>query len=158
MKTTGKSIALKSKRLFDVGAILLTLPLLLPLMIAIGIVIRMASSGPVLFQQERIGYRGRKFMCLKFRTMLCGASVSTHQSHLHQLMESNAPMIKMDAHGDARIIPAGRLLRASGLDELPQLLNVFKGEMSLVGPRPCVAYEVENIFRGRGNGSTPCPD
>jgi lipopolysaccharide/colanic/teichoic acid biosynthesis glycosyltransferase len=80
-------------------------------------------------------------MCLKFRTMHCGAETETHQGHLQQLMDSDVPMVKMDSKGDSRIIPGGRLLRSSGLDELPQLMNVLKGEMSLVGPRPCLAYE-----------------
>lgn len=129
------------KRALDVIAILMALPLLLPLVIAIGLVIRTVSAGPILFKQERIGYQGRRFMCLKFRTMFCGVETVTHQGHLHQLMNSNVPMTKMDAKGDSRIIPFGRLLRASGLDELPQLMNVLKGEMSLVGPRPCLPYE-----------------
>ena len=129
------------KRTLDVAAILMTLPALLPLAIGIGIVIRLVSTGPVLFKQERVGYRGSRFMCLKFRTMFCGAEINTHQGHLQQLMDSNVPMTKMDAKGDSRIIPFGKLLRASGLDELPQLVNVLKGEMSLVGPRPCLPYE-----------------
>ncbi|MGA2243425.1 MAG: sugar transferase [Verrucomicrobiota bacterium] len=129
------------KRALDISAILLALPLLLPLAVGIGLIIRLVSSGPVLFKQERVGYRGRRFMCLKFRTMHCGAETITHQGHLEQLMESNVPMTKMDATGDSRIIPLGRLLRSSGLDELPQLMNVLRGEMSLVGPRPCLAYE-----------------
>src|SRR5579862_3535386 len=129
------------KRILDMAAILVALPVLLPLAVVIGVIIRAASSGPILFKQERVGYRGRRFMCLKFRTMFCGAETTTHQGHLQQLMDSNLPMIKMDAKGDSRIIPFGRLLRSSGLDELPQLLNVLKGEMSLVGPRPCLAYE-----------------
>lgn len=129
------------KRVLDIAAILMALPLLVPLTIVIGVIIRMVSTGPILFKQERIGFRGRRFMCLKFRTMYCGAETSTHEGHLQQLMNSNVPMTKMDAKGDSRIIPLGRLLRSSGLDELPQLVNVLKGEMSLVGPRPCLAYE-----------------
>jgi lipopolysaccharide/colanic/teichoic acid biosynthesis glycosyltransferase len=129
------------KRWLDVAAIVMALPVLLPLAVLIGMLIRMVSAGPILFKQERIGYRGRRFMCLKFRTMHCGAETATHQGHLQQLMDSNIPMTKMDAKGDSRIIPLGRLLRSSGLDELPQLVNVLKGEMSLVGPRPCLAYE-----------------
>lgn len=127
--------------MLDMTIILMALPLLLPLAIVIGTIIRMVSSGPILFKQERVGYRGSRFMCFKFRTMYCGAETTTHQGHLQQLMDSNAPMTKMDARGDSRVIPMGRLLRASGLDELPQLINVLRGEMSLVGPRPCLAYE-----------------
>ena len=131
------------KRALDVTLILLALPCLLPLAALIILLIGRSSSGPVLFQQQRVGLRGGKFMCLKFRTMFCGAETVSHQGHLKDLMVSDAPMVKMDAHGDARIIPSGTLLRASGLDELPQLINVLKGEMSLVGPRPCLPYEVE---------------
>jgi len=129
------------KRVLDITAILMVLPVLLPLTLVIGMVIRIVSAGPILFKQERVGFRGRRFMCLKFRTMHCGAETATHQGHLQQLMDANVPMTKMDATGDSRIIPLGRLLRSSGLDELPQLINVLKGEMSLVGPRPCLAYE-----------------
>jgi len=129
------------KRVLDLTAILLAVPVVFPLAVLIGVVIRMVSNGPILFKQERVGYRGKRFMCLKFRTMHCGAETTTHQGHLQQLMDSNVPMTKMDAKGDSRIIPFGRILRASGLDELPQLVNVLHGEMSLVGPRPCLAYE-----------------
>lgn len=131
------------KRILDCALILMALPLVLPLMILIGLIIRRNSPGPILFQQQRIGYAGIPFMCLKFRTMHCGAETVSHQGHLQELINSNAPMTKLDAAGDSRIIPFGKILRSSGLDELPQLINVLRGEMSLVGPRPCVAYEAE---------------
>lgn len=129
------------KRALDMTIILMALPLILPLVVVIGVLIRLVSTGPILFKQERVGYRGSRFMCLKFRTMFCGAETNTHQGHLQKLMDSDVPMTKMDSTGDSRIIPFGKLLRASGLDELPQLVNVLKGEMSLVGPRPCLPYE-----------------
>ena len=129
------------KRALDIVLIILALPVLLPLAAIISLIIWRVSPGPILFQQERVGYRGRGFMCLKFRTMHCGAETNTHQGHLQDLMASDAPMVKMDAKGDSRIIPGGKILRSAGLDELPQLINVLKGEMSLVGPRPCITYE-----------------
>jgi lipopolysaccharide/colanic/teichoic acid biosynthesis glycosyltransferase len=129
------------KRTLDVLLILLALPFLIPLALLAALLIRSGSRGPVLFRQGRVGHQGRRFMCFKFRTMFVNADTATHQGHLHQLMNSNAPMMKMDSKGDPRIIPFGVLLRASGLDELPQLINVLRGEMSLVGPRPCLPYE-----------------
>lgn len=134
------------KRVLDVVVVLSLLPLILPLALFIGLLIRIVSSGPILFQQERIGYRGTRFNCLKFRTMHVGADTSNHQGHLNHLMASDAPMVKLDARGDSRIIPFGLMLRASGLDELPQLINVLRGEMSLVGPRPCLAYECDKYL------------
>ncbi len=131
------------KRALDVTLIILALPVWLPLTVVIAFIIRRSSPGPILFQQERIGYQGRKFMIFKFRTMRCGAETASHQGHLKNLMDSNTPMTKMDSRGDSRIIPFGKLLRCSGLDELPQLINVLKREMSLVGPRPCIRYEAE---------------
>jgi len=124
----------------------MALPVLLPLAMLIGLLIRIVSAGPVLFKQERIGYLGERFLCYKFRTMFVNSDTAVHRGHLNQLMNSDAPMMKMDSHGDPRIIPFGRLLRASGLDELPQFINVLRGEMSLVGPRPCVSYEYEQYL------------
>ena len=106
------------------------------------IYLRFVSRGHILFKQERVGYKGSRFMCYKFRTMHVGADSVSHQGHLQQLIHSDAPMTKMDERGDKRIIPGGVLLRATGLDELPQLINVLKGEMSIVGPRPPLAGEV----------------
>jgi lipopolysaccharide/colanic/teichoic acid biosynthesis glycosyltransferase len=134
------------KRVLDVGCILIALPVLLPIMIAIAALIKCASRGPVLFLQERVGHGGRQFICLKFRTMKVNADTGVHERHLADLIRSNAPMVKMDAKGDARLIPFGTLLRATGLDELPQVLNVLDGRMSLVGPRPCLPYEYEQYL------------
>jgi lipopolysaccharide/colanic/teichoic acid biosynthesis glycosyltransferase len=131
------------KRALDIALIVLALPWLLPLMIGIVLLIRLASKGPILFKQQRIGRHGKPFMCYKFRTMIPDNDSNIHRGHLKELMESGKPMVKMDAHGDPRIIRFGAPLRSSGLDELPQLINVLKGEMSLVGPRPCVIYEYE---------------
>ena len=129
------------KRALDVAFILLMLPVVAPVAAVIGVVIALVSPGPILFRQERVGLTGRRFMCLKFRTMRVDAETSSHQGHLKQLMESNVPMQKLDKRGDSRIIPLGFILRSSGLDELPQLINVLMGDMSMVGPRPCLAYE-----------------
>jgi lipopolysaccharide/colanic/teichoic acid biosynthesis glycosyltransferase len=137
---------LRWKRILDIVVVLLFMPLLLPLMIIVAVLIRVVSAGPVLFKQERVGYLGRRFMCFKFRTMFVGADAVVHQGHLRNLMDSNTPMTKMDSEGDPRIIPFGLLLRSSGLDELPQLINVLRGEMSLVGPRPCLPYEYDNYL------------
>jgi lipopolysaccharide/colanic/teichoic acid biosynthesis glycosyltransferase len=135
------------KRSIDIAVSLAAMPVLavatLIMTIALGI---MGSNGPVFFRQERVGYRGRRFKCYKFRTMTVGADSSAHQAYLSQLMGSGAPMVKMDSLGDSRLIPGGWLLRASGLDELPQLINVLRGEMSLIGPRPCLPYEYENYL------------
>lgn len=135
------------KRFLDASVILLTAPVLLPVTIAVAILVRIVSEGPVLFRQERVGYLGRRFMCFKFRTMFVNADTTIHQGHLNHLMDSDTPLVKMDAKGDPRIIPFGKLLRATGLDELPQLVNVLRGEMSLVGPRPCLPYEYNKYQR-----------
>jgi len=113
-------------------------------MVVIALGIKLVSPGPVFFKQERIGRRRKRFVCLKFRTMKVGTNTLSHQQHLKELLQSDAPMTKMDAAGDPRLIPFGMLLRATGLDELPQLINVVRGEMSLVGPRPCTVYEFES--------------
>ena len=134
------------KRAFDIVCSLVAMPVLALFTLVTSIVMQFTSPGPVFFRQERIGYRGRRFMCYKFRTMQVGADCKTHQTHCDYLIQSNAPMMKMDARGDSRLIPGGWLIRASGLDELPQIINVLRGEMSLIGPRPCVPYEYEKYL------------
>lgn len=131
------------KRALDLTWIILSLPAWLPIMIVIALWIKLSSPGPLLFRQERVGYRGKRFMCLKFRSMKVNADTTTHESHLDVLMESGKPMTKLDSAGDPRLIAGGRLIRATGLDELPQLINVIRGEMSIVGPRPCTDREFQ---------------
>lgn len=86
-------------------------------------------------------------MIFKFRSMKMNAETSSHEQHLASLMGNNSPMTKLDAAGDPRLIPLGRIFRATGLDELPQIFNVIRGEMSLVGPRPCLPYEFQRYER-----------
>lgn len=131
------------KRLLDLGVICLTWPLWLPVMILIMIVIKLGSTGPVFYRQERVGHRGRRFMIFKFRTMKVNVETQVHESHFERLMLTDTPMVKLDMKGDPRLIRLGRFLRAAGLDELPQIFNIWQGEMSLVGPRPCTVYEFE---------------
>jgi exopolysaccharide production protein ExoY len=129
------------KRSLDIGCCLVALPVLLVCTLVAAIMTRVSSPGPIFFRQERVGLKGRRFKLYKFRTMHVKAEVTSHQNHFADLVRSNVPMHKLDRRGDPRLIPGAWLLRASGLDELPQILNVLKGEMSLVGPRPCIPYE-----------------
>lgn len=130
------------KRIMDVGFCLAALPALLIATAAAVLVTKVVSPGPILFRQERVGYRGRRFFLYKFRTMRARSDTAVHQEYLARLLKSNAPMQKLDTH-DERLIPGAWLWRASGLDELPQIINVLRGEMSLVGPRPCIPYEYD---------------
>jgi lipopolysaccharide/colanic/teichoic acid biosynthesis glycosyltransferase len=143
------------KSALDVTCILLALPIWLPLMILLMLVIRLASPGPIFYRQKRVGLGGRHFFIWKFRTMKLSADTQTHEHYVEELIRANCPMTKLDAHGDVRLAPFGRILRASGLDELPQIFNVLCGEMSLVGPRPCLPNEFthyEAWQRERVNG------
>src|ERR1043166_3622572 len=143
------------KSSLDIICILLSLPIWLPLMILLMLMTRIASPGPIFYRQKRVGLGGRHFFIWKFRTMKLSAETKTHEHYFEQLMRADCPMTKLDAHGDPRLAPFGRILRASGLDELPQIFNVLCGEMSLVGPRPCLPNEFahyEPWQRERVNG------
>ena len=129
------------KRALDCGIIVIFLPLLLIATALIAGFIELVSPGPILFRQTRVGRGGAPFVCFKFRSMKPNASNEGHAGYLAQLMSSNAPMTKLDRVGDSRLIRGGAMLRSTGLDELPQLINVLRGEMSIVGPRPCLPYE-----------------
>ncbi len=132
------------KRAIDLAFCCATLPVLALATFFVAVLMSIAAPGPIFFCQERVGFMGRRFRLYKFRTMHVGADTSNHQAYFTGLMSSNVPMQKLDARGDSRLIPLGWLLRASGLDELPQIINVLRGEMSLIGPRPCIPYEYEN--------------
>jgi lipopolysaccharide/colanic/teichoic acid biosynthesis glycosyltransferase len=130
------------KDILDVILSLIAMILLSPLFLLIAVYIKIADPGPVFFRQYRMGFRGKKFECWKFRTMKVGNDAAAHEEYLKSLIKGgDQAMIKLDARKDPRIIPLGWLLRQSGLDELPQLINVLRGDMSLVGPRPCLPYE-----------------
>ena len=127
-----------AKRWFDVAVASLGLVVMAPLLLAIAVLVKLTSDGPVLFKQERVGRRGRRFRVYKFRTMVQNAEQLLVD--LREQNEADGPLFKLKE--DPRITPLGRVLRKLSLDELPQLLNVVKGEMSLVGPRPALPSEV----------------
>jgi lipopolysaccharide/colanic/teichoic acid biosynthesis glycosyltransferase len=129
------------KRGLDYVAIIVSLPIVLPVAVAISLWVKLSSRGPVLFRQERVGFSGEHFTMYKFRSMRKAAATDVHMSHVLSLMENDEKLTKLDKLGDDRLIPGGALLRMASLDELPQLWNVLKGEMSLVGPRPCLPEE-----------------
>jgi len=135
------------KRGLDVMLTCLTFIMLSPVFLITAIWIKIVSPGPVFFRQQRVGFRGRPFVCLKFRTMHLDADVQPHKTYFQELIVTDAPMVKLDSKQDVRLIPLGHLLRAAAIDELPQLLNVLRGEMSLVGPRPCIPYEYVKYAR-----------
>jgi lipopolysaccharide/colanic/teichoic acid biosynthesis glycosyltransferase len=132
------------KSTLDVVCIALFLPFWLPLMLLLMLLTRVASAGPIFYRQRRVGLGGKHFLIWKFRTMKVSADTETHERYFRELMRRNCAMTKLDANGDPRLAPFGRILRASGLDELPQIFNVLAGEMSLVGPRPCLPNEFAN--------------
>jgi lipopolysaccharide/colanic/teichoic acid biosynthesis glycosyltransferase len=135
------------KRVVDFCGAILFLILLSPVFLMIALFIKIVSPGPVYYRQERIGYLGKRFTFWKFRTMHVNSDMERHRQYLSHLIETDKPMTKLDDRKDNRIIPFGKFLRTSCLDELPQLFNVLKGDMSLVGPRPCLPYEAEEFHQ-----------
>lgn len=146
------------KRLVDLAIVFASLPLILPLCLVIMIMIRFDSSGPAIFVHPRVGARKKKvdgkigwdictFPTFKFRTMTHNADQSLHQEHVKAFVNGQLDQIQNDGPKsklteDPRVTRIGKLLRKTSLDELPQLINIFRGEMSLVGPRPVPEYEV----------------
>ena len=138
-----------AKRILDITGSVAALILLSPLFLLISLGIKLSSRGPVLFNQERIGHRGTRFNFLKFRSMKCVNDPSIHQEYVRQFIAGRIESSRAKENAvykileDPRVTPFGKFLRKTSLDELPQFINVLKGEMSLVGPRPAIPYEVE---------------
>ena len=126
------------KRLLDVTIALLVLLATLPIWLVIAIAVKIDSPGRAIFVQERVGLRGRRFRFYKFRSMTNGAD--RMKAEVRHLSEVDGPVFKV--RSDPRLTKVGRLLRRTSLDELPQIINILKGEMSLVGPRPALPEEV----------------
>ena len=135
----------------DVGGSALALIILSPIFLAIAVAIKMSSPGPVLFRQKRVGHYGVPFTFLKFRSMHSTNDPQIHREYVTRLIAGNvdSKVSANDTNGvykitdDPRVTRVGRFLRKTSLDELPQFLNVLRGEMSMVGPRPPIPYELE---------------
>jgi lipopolysaccharide/colanic/teichoic acid biosynthesis glycosyltransferase len=134
------------KRVIDIAGAIFLLITSFPIFVMVALWIKIVSPGPVLFKQERLGRIGKPFILWKFRTMGSGADESVHKQHITQLIQVDKPLTKLDSYKDSRIIPLGNFLRKLCIDELPQLVNVLCGEMSLVGPRPDVLYSVQHYL------------
>lgn len=134
------------KRLLDFYIASMAIIFLSPLYLIIIFYIKITSKGPIFFMQKRVGFKGNVFKMYKFRTMHHDTNIKFHENKMVDAIKSDKAMVKLDKY-DPRIFPGGKLLRASSIDELPQLFNILKGEMSIVGPRPCIPYEAEAYMR-----------
>lgn len=134
-----QNLYLVTKRIVDVIGVLVAFTLFLPFWPIIALAIKLDSRGPIFFKQQRIGYRGKPFLMFKFRSMIDGAD-ALRQNLLH-LNETTGPVFKI--RDDPRLTRVGAFLRKTSLDEVPQLINVLVGDMSLVGPRPLPADQVD---------------
>jgi lipopolysaccharide/colanic/teichoic acid biosynthesis glycosyltransferase len=138
-----------AKRSLDLVASLLGLVLASPILLLVAAAVKLESRGPVLFRQERLGLGGRPFTVYKLRTMFSSAAEDRHRDHVRELIRheaTDAPApegVWLPIPADPRVTRLGAFLRRSHLDEFPQLINIVRGEMSLVGPRPPIPYEVE---------------
>jgi lipopolysaccharide/colanic/teichoic acid biosynthesis glycosyltransferase len=141
-----------ARRLLDLFAASALILLFLPVMIAIAVAVRLDSRGPAMFRQRRVGFREREFTVYKFRSMRLDADEERHRQYISAMIGTAEAEAVEDTGGetlyklavDDRITPVGRKIRSWSVDELPQLFNVVLGDMSLVGPRPAIPYEVES--------------
>jgi lipopolysaccharide/colanic/teichoic acid biosynthesis glycosyltransferase len=130
---------LRIKRILDILFILLIAPFVLLVGAVIALWIKLDSRGPVFYRQTRLGHNGVEFQMLKFRSMRINSDENIHRHRVEAMMRTGQPLVKMQS--DPRITRVGHFIRRTSLDELPQFWNVLKGEMTLVGPRPPLAYE-----------------
>ena len=140
----------RAKRVADVLFALVLLVAILPLLLVIGLAIRLDTPGPMFFRQQRLGRDRRKFTVLKFRTMHDGSSPEAHRRYIAKLATAEGEEAEglKKLTGDPRVTRVGAFLRRTSLDELPQLINVVRGEMSIIGPRPALEYELEHYEPG----------
>jgi lipopolysaccharide/colanic/teichoic acid biosynthesis glycosyltransferase len=159
MVTADSPVGVFARRSLDLVAASALILLFLPVMIAIAVAVRLDSRGPAMFRQRRVGYREREFTVYKFRSMRLDADEERHRQYISALIgtdDAATAQAEADAESDGegetlyklavddRITPVGRRIRSWSVDELPQLFNVVLGDMSLVGPRPAIPYEVES--------------
>lgn len=138
------NVAIAVKRFADVVLASGLLVALTPLLAVVALAVRFTSPGPVIFRQERLGQHQRPFTVLKFRSMLPNADPEVHRRFLQRQAAGNCDNIELfKVTDDARVTPIGRLIRKLSIDELPQLVNVVRGDMSIVGPRPDLAYSLD---------------
>jgi len=140
---TNRSFYLRLKRLVDIAGASVGILVLSPLMIGIALAVKLTSPGPIVFRQTRVGKGGRRFEFLKFRSMRTNNDAAAHQAFVSDFIKGQTAGKAKKIENDPRVTSIGRWLRKTSLDELPQLFNVLKGDMSLVGPRPCLPYEYE---------------
>ena len=139
-----------TKRIMDIAGSLLLLVLCSPILLVVALAVKLSSKGPILFRQQRVGQYGKPFTFLKFRSMYVNNDPTVHRNYVMKLIAGQAERHPANGHrhgifkltNDDRVTRVGAFLRRTSLDELPQLLNVLNGEMSLVGPRPAIPYEV----------------
>jgi lipopolysaccharide/colanic/teichoic acid biosynthesis glycosyltransferase len=150
-RNNSTKVSLVIKRMIDIGGSLFALTLFSPLFVGIAIAIKLTSKGPILFKQPRLGRYGAKFTFLKFRSMYVKSDAKIHRDYVRQLIsakessqEACQPRDVYKIKDDPRVTRIGKFIRKTSLDELPQFINVLMGEMSLVGPRPPIPYEIES--------------
>ncbi len=149
LRNINKNFYIKHKSIVDIILSLIILSMVFPLFFIIPILIKLTDKGPIFYKQKRIGYKGKPFFIIKFRTMYPDA-----EKRLKEILEKDPKAREQwektwKLRNDPRITPIGKLLRKTSLDELPQFFNVLKGEMSVVGPRPVVEEELKKFYKDK---------